>query len=177
MFPWQANNVTRKVPATPNDVDSNFLSYPATSFLFQLCWKCNDYLPQISSKSIHLKRKKYRRHRTEAGIDKAGDSRGLLLHSPSHSRLQKTEYRVKWWINGVSHWFTGHFLLSEHTWSHICSTYPSLLFDYHYFLYTALEATCATHASLNLSLLHYITNHGCQQWYQLTAHTQLPIGD
>jgi len=52
-----------------------------------------------------------------------------------------------------------HFLLSKHTWSHICSTYPSLQFDciIDYFLYRALEAACGAYASLNLSLLHDIT--------------------
>jgi len=51
------------------------------------------------------------------------------------------------------------FLLSKHTQSHICSTYPSLQFDciIDYFLYRALEAACAAYVSLNLSLLHYIT--------------------
>ena len=52
-----------------------------------------------------------------------------------------------------------HFLLSKHTWSHICSTYHSLFFDFITdFLYRALEAVCAVYASLNLSLLHCIAS-------------------
>ena len=74
------------------------------------------------------------------------------------------------------------FLLSKHTWSHICSTYPYLQFDCiaYYFLYRDLEAACAAYASLNLSLLHYITVHRSHVvmmslsylWLRLSRHVQ-----
>jgi len=60
----------------------------------------------------------------------------------------------------------GHLLLSKHTWSHICSTYPFLQFDciitsptvsLTIFVQSSWNRACAVYASLNLSLLHYIT--------------------
>ena len=60
------------------------------------------------------------------------------------------------------YFYTGIATILIHTWSHICSTYYSLQFDCitDYFLNRALEAACAAYASLNLSLLHYITISG-----------------